>query len=62
MADVVNLNQFRKVKTRADKAKKAGDNRVKFGRTKAEKRKDEAEQKKLKQELDGKIIPENSDD
>jgi len=62
MADVVNLNQFCKVKTRADKAKKAHDNRAKFGRTKADKRKDEAAREKHKRELDGKIIPENSDD
>ena len=62
MADVVNLNQFRKSKTRVDKAKKADDNRIKFGRTKAEKVKDEAEREKHKRELDGKIIPENSDD
>jgi len=62
MADVVNLNQFRKSKTRADKDKKAHDNRIKFGRSKADKRKDEAALEKHKRELDGKIIPENSDD
>lgn len=62
MADVVNLNQFRKAKTRADKAKKAHDNRVKFGRTKADKAKNEAEREKQERALDGKNIPENSDD
>lgn len=62
MADVVNLNQFRKRKTRADQTKKAHDNRIKFGRTKANKRQDEAEREKRNRELDGKVIPENSDD
>lgn len=35
--DIVNLRQFRKQKTRADKAKAAEQNRMTFGRTKAEK-------------------------
>ncbi|MCR4377401.1 MAG: DUF4169 family protein [Rhodospirillales bacterium] len=62
MADVVNLNQFRKGKTRADQTKKAHDNRIKFGRSKADKDKDEAAREKHKRELDGKIITDNSDD
>lgn len=36
-ADVVNLRQFRKKKTREDKAKTAEQNRISFGRTKSEK-------------------------
>jgi len=61
MADVVNLNQFRKAKARADKTQQAHDNRVKFGRTKAEK--DQAARTRAQQEreLDGKEVPENSD-
>lgn len=35
--DIVNLRQFRKQKTRADKEKAAEQNRITFGRTKAEK-------------------------
>ncbi|MFC1672845.1 DUF4169 family protein [Pseudomonadota bacterium] len=53
MADVVNLNQFRKAKARADKTKQAHDNRVKFGRTKAEKTKDAAERDAHERGLDG---------
>lgn len=38
MADnVINLNQFRKARARAESEKQAEQNRVKFGRTKAEK-------------------------
>ncbi len=35
--DVVNLRQFRKQKARSDKEKQAEQNRLTFGRTKAEK-------------------------
>lgn len=35
--DVVNLRQFRKQKARSDKEKQAEQNRLAFGRTKAEK-------------------------
>ena len=36
-AEVVNLRQFKKKQARADKAKQAEQNRISFGRTKAEK-------------------------
>ena len=36
-AEVVNLRQFKKKQTRADKEKQAEQNRISFGRTKAEK-------------------------
>lgn len=62
MADVVNLNQFRKAKSRADKAKQAHDNRVKFGRAKADKAKDKAERERLNHDLSGKEIPDKSED
>ncbi len=35
--DVVNLRQFRKTKARDEKEKRAEQNRITFGRTKAEK-------------------------
>ena len=54
MADIVNLNKFAKSRRRAEKAEKAAANRVRFGRTKAEKRKLEAEAEKRRRELDGK--------
>ena len=36
-ADIVNLRQFRKQKVRSEKEKQAEQNRLSFGRTKAEK-------------------------
>ena len=39
----INLNRFRKAKRRKDKEAAAAANRVKFGRTKAEKARDAAE-------------------
>ncbi len=41
--DIVNLRQFRKSKARAERDAKAEQNRVKFGRTKAEKKLQKAE-------------------
>ena len=46
MADIVNLNKFRKKKKHADDEKRAEENRVKFGRTKAEKTRNAAERRK----------------
>lgn len=61
MAEVVSLSQFRKTKAKSTKDKKAQDNRVKFGRTKAQKTSDALERKTRDSDLDGKEIPENSD-
>lgn len=36
-ADVVNLRQFRKKAARSEKERQAEENRIRFGRTKAEK-------------------------
>jgi len=62
MAEVVSLSQFRKVKAKSAKGKKAQDNRVKFGRTKAQKSSDAHDRKTRDVELSGKEIPENTDD
>jgi hypothetical protein len=45
MAEIFNLNRARKDKARADKDAKAAENRVVFGRTKAEKQKVAAEKR-----------------
>ena len=42
MADVLSLSKARKSKAKADKEARAQENRVKFGRTKAEKAADKA--------------------
>lgn len=58
MAELVNLNRVRKAKKREDEARQAEANRAKFGRTKAEKARDQAEVTKLGAELDGKKVEE----
>mgnify|MGYP006365404013 CR=1 FL=1 len=52
-ADIVNLNKFRKAKTRADDKKRAEGNRAKFGRTKEKKTSDSDEQNRRDALLDG---------
>lgn len=52
MAEPVNLNKARKVRARADAQAKAAQNRVKFGRTKAEKTLAEARADKARKDLD----------
>ncbi|MBO9629383.1 DUF4169 family protein [Shinella sp.] len=50
--DVVNLRQFRKQKARSDKEKQAEQNRLTFGRTKAEKTLTRALNEKAEKTLD----------
>ena len=52
MAEIVNLNKTRKAKAKADRAAQAKENRVAFGRTKAEKNKAEAQRKLDARKLD----------
>ncbi|MCZ4279229.1 DUF4169 family protein [Kiloniella laminariae] len=52
MPKVINLNQARKQKARADKATRAADNRIAFGRTKAEKEATKAEEVRHQKQLD----------
>ena len=56
MSDVINLRQMRKRKDREDKAKKAEENRVAFGRKKSEKQVSIKEKIKQTRELDGKKL------
>lgn len=53
MAEIVNLNRARKAKGRADAAKTAEANRAKFGRTRAERDRDAADQARRDALLDG---------
>lgn len=52
MSDIVNLRQFKKQKARAEKEKRADQNRVLFGRTKSEKVLTQAEMTKAQRFLD----------
>lgn len=54
MAEIVNLNRFRKAQKRLAEERQAETNRVKFGRSKTEKLNDRRQAEKLQQEIDGK--------
>ena len=54
--NVVNLNRFRKKKARAEKAKQAEVNRIRHGRTQAEKDRERAEQERAARLLEGKRL------
>jgi len=54
MGDVVNLNRFRKRRARDDDERQAAENRVRFGRTKAEREKASRTADKAAKDLEGK--------
>lgn len=62
MADIINLNQVRKVKQRQEDKKKASENRVRFGRSGAEKRRLKVEEIQKQSRLDGAKIDDPSKD
>lgn len=53
MTDIINLNRARKKRKRAAKDAKAAENRVAFGRTKAERREADHARARRAAELDG---------
>lgn len=53
MAEIVNLRQFRKQKARAEAEKTAEQNRLSYGRSKAERELTEAERAKAARHVDG---------
>lgn len=52
MAELINLNKARKVKARAEAERQAAENRVRFGRSKAQKLQDAAETEAMRCKLD----------
>ena len=56
MAEIVNLNRYRKSKVRGAASQQAADNRVKFGRRKGERLDDDLARKRAERELDGKKL------
>ena len=56
MADIVNLNQFRKKRDRRNAEQRAVENRSRFGLSKDERSKAQRESDKMKKELDDKRI------
>lgn len=61
MAEPVNLNRFRKAKRRAKAQKQAAENRVAFGRTKAERDAERLKTEKAARQLDQKQIEREDD-
>lgn len=53
MAEIINLRMARKHKARADKEAQAAQNRITFGRTKAEKQQTAAEKALADKRIDG---------
>ena len=53
MGKVVNLNRYRKLKAKAEAAKRADTNRRLHGRTKTERQRDEHKKRLLDAKLDG---------
>lgn len=53
MAEITNLNQFRKQKARAEKKARGDANAAKFGRTRAERTQSEASEEAARRQLDG---------
>jgi hypothetical protein len=53
MGDVVNLNRYRKLKAKAERERRAAENRTRFGASKAERGKASAERSLDERRLDG---------
>ena len=53
-AEIINLKDFRKRQAKLEKQRQAEENRVRFGRSKAEKLKESADKKRQDADLDGK--------
>lgn len=60
--NVVNLNKFRKKKQREDKAKQAEINRIRHGRTQAEKDRERAERERAARLIEGKRLERGGED
>jgi len=60
MTEIVNLNKFRKARKRRDKATQATENKVRFGRTKADKAEDQDLAARRSKELDSKKLDDDS--
>jgi len=61
MAEIVNFNKARKSKARADRKARATENRVKFGRTKADRDLEKARAEKAVRNIDAHRRAEQSD-
>jgi hypothetical protein len=62
VAEIINLRQVRKHKARAEAEKTAEQNRIAFGRTKAERKLTEAERDKAARHVDGHKLDRRDDE
>ncbi|MBI2254502.1 MAG: DUF4169 family protein [Proteobacteria bacterium] len=62
MAEIVNLNQFRKAKARESDRHQAAENRVRFGRNKVEKENDRRAAERRDALLSGKELEKSGED
>jgi len=53
VAEIINLNHFRKAKNKADKKTRAAHNRVRHGRRKDDRLRHELKEERQRQDLDG---------
>ncbi len=53
MSQIINLNRARKAKARAENRQQADANAARFGRTKAQKAREEADRQRAEAQLDG---------
>ena len=61
-AEIVNLNKYRKSQNRVTKERQAEVNRVRFGQSKAEKRRQEYEAQRQDRMLSGKELEDSESD
>lgn len=61
-AEIVNLKQYKKQKAMADKEKQAEQNRISFGRTKADKKLTDARNEKALKDLEAKKLENREDE
>ncbi len=62
MAEIINLNKYRKRRKRSDDSKQAAENRIRHGRTRAGKSREAGERLQGERTLDGKRIDGTDDD
>ena len=55
-AEIISLNQFRKARRQADKESQSAENRVRFGRSKSERKDSDARSKRVATDMDGKQL------
>ena len=61
MAEIVNLNKHRKAKTRDARESQSAANRIKYGRTKAEKANDQRAEERTAKLHDGRSLKDEKD-